>query len=126
MPNTSIIARNLEAARRFYTAASRPLGLNVLDWPSGFMVGQLGDAEPIVRVREARETRVTSEAPASGPVTLQARDDYSVRAFYRAALEAGGRQVGYPAPQPTQDGQSYYAAQVEDPDGNLVECGWRH
>lgn len=126
MPNTSIVARDLEAARKFYTAASRPLGLDVLEWRNGFMIGQLGDAEPIVRVREARPGPVVSELPPTGPVQLSARDDYSVRAFYRAALEAGGRQVVYPAPQPTGDGQSYYAAQVEDPDGNLVECGWRH
>ena len=62
----------------------------------------------------------------SGIVSLETPDDCSVRAFYRAALEAGGKQVGYPGPQPTQGQWSYYAARVKDPDGNCIECGWRH
>jgi predicted lactoylglutathione lyase len=41
-------------------------------------------------------------------------------------MEAGGKQLGYPAPQPTSGRYSYYAAKVADPDGNCIECGWRH
>lgn len=125
MTHTPIIARDLEAARKFYAAAARPLGLDVLEWRSGFIVGQPGNDEPLVRVRQAKGP-VVSELPVTELVKIEARDDFTVRAFYRAALEAGGRQVGYPGPQPVKDGLSYYAARVEDPDGNIVECGWRY
>jgi catechol 2,3-dioxygenase-like lactoylglutathione lyase family enzyme len=126
MSATPVLARDLEAARRFYAAAAHTLGLDLLDWRNGFIVGDPADDEPVVQVRGPQTTSVASPSNHSAPITLSARDDYSVRAFFRAALEAGGREVGYPAPQPACDGGRYYAAKVTDPDGNLIECGWRH
>ena len=82
---------------------------------------------PVLRVKSAADrAQVGRSETRSAIVSLEAPDDFSVRAFYRAALEAGGKQVGYPGPQPTQGESSYYAARVEDPDGNCIECGWRH
>jgi predicted lactoylglutathione lyase len=74
------------------------------------------------------EERAAAEQPETEPayVAIEAPDDFTVRAFYRAAMEAGGRQLGYPGPQPTEGRYSYYAAKVADPDGNCIECGWRH
>jgi catechol 2,3-dioxygenase-like lactoylglutathione lyase family enzyme len=129
LERTRIVSRDLAAARRFYAATTRPLGLTIIEArEDGFTLGRLADiSTPILNVKCAAD-RAQSGDPETQPVmvALEAPDDYSVRAFYRAALEAGGRQVGYPGPQPTAGSSSYYAARVEDPDGNCIECGWRH
>jgi catechol 2,3-dioxygenase-like lactoylglutathione lyase family enzyme len=126
---TPIVSRDLVAARRFYAATARSLGLAIIDaHDDGFALGRVADMEnPVLKVRSAA-ARVQGGDPETQPavVALEAPDDYSVRAFYRAALEAGGRQLDYPGPQPTAGPYSYYAARVEDPDGNCIECGWRH
>jgi catechol 2,3-dioxygenase-like lactoylglutathione lyase family enzyme len=41
--------------------------------------------------------------------------------FHQAALAAGGRCEGGPAPRPHY-GQKYYAAFVRDPDGHKLEA----
>lgn len=129
LDRTRIVSRDIAAARRFYAATARSLGLAIIDArDDGFTLGRLADmATPVLNVKSAAG-RAYDEDPETQPavVALEAPDDYSVRAFYRAALEAGGRQVGYPGPQPTAGPYSYYAARVEDPDGNCIECGWRH
>ena len=129
LDRTRIVSRDLAAARRFYGATARALGLTIIEAEEdSFTLGRIADmSTPVLRVRSAAG-RTQADEPETQPamVSLEVSDDYSVRAFYRAALEAGGRQVGYPAPQPTQGGRSYYAARVEDPDGNCIECGWRH
>ncbi|RYZ02965.1 MAG: hypothetical protein EON61_15670 [Alphaproteobacteria bacterium] len=122
-----IISRDLNAARRFYAATARPLGLAIIEaQDDGFTLGRLNDMSvAVLRVKRAADVSELQEAGPERRVEIEAPDDYTVRAFYRAALEAGGRQVGYPGPQPTTAG-SYYAARVEDPDGNCIECGWHH
>jgi catechol 2,3-dioxygenase-like lactoylglutathione lyase family enzyme len=47
-----------------------------------------------------------------------------VEAFYRAALEAGGKDNGAPGLRP-QYHANYFGAFVLDPDGNNVEAVWR-
>jgi catechol 2,3-dioxygenase-like lactoylglutathione lyase family enzyme len=126
-----IMARDLEAARRFYSATARWLGLSVMDVKEdGFALGHPSDAaHPVLQVKVAcAELRAAAEEPETQPthVAIAAPDDFTVRAFYRAAMEAGGRQLGYPGPQPTEGRYSYYATKVADPDGNCIECGWRH
>ncbi len=125
---TRIVSRNLNAARRFYAATARPLGLTIIEAEvDGFALGRLSDTStPILRIRRMEEPASDEPSSETRQVAIEAPDDYTVRAFYRAALEAGGRQVGYPGPQPTVGGGSYYVARVEDPDGNCIECGWRH
>lgn len=122
------VSRDLAAARRFYDATARLLGLAIIEaLDDGFTLGRIADmSTPVLRVKSA-SARMQAGEPETQPavVALEAPDDYTVRAFYRAALEAGGRQVDYPAPQPTSGQFSYYAARVEDPDGNCIECGWR-
>jgi hypothetical protein len=122
-----IVSRNLGAARRFYAATARPLGLAIIEaQDNGFTLGRLSDMEhPVLKVKAAAGFD-EDEGAAPAYLAFEAPDDFSVRAFYRAALEAGGQQAGYPAPQPTGGEYSYYAAKVIDPDGNCIECGWRH
>jgi predicted lactoylglutathione lyase len=129
LDRTRIVSRDLAAARRFYAATARSLGLAIIEAEEdSFTLGRLTDmSTPVLWVKSTPDRTQADESETQPAlVSLEVSDDYSVRAFYRAALEAGGRQIGYPAPQPTQGGWSYYAARVEDPDGNCIECGWRH
>jgi catechol 2,3-dioxygenase-like lactoylglutathione lyase family enzyme len=131
LAQSHIVSRDLMAARRFYAAAARPLGLAIIEAEEdGFALGRLADTEhPVLQVKSADAiARAASGEPETAPAHLafEAPDGFTVRAFYRAALEAGGRQAGYPSPQPTGERYSYYAAKVIDPDGNCIECGWRH
>ncbi|MDZ4762731.1 MAG: VOC family protein [Alphaproteobacteria bacterium] len=131
LDHSRIICKDMAAARRFYAATARPLGFSIIEEADdGFAVGPTGQADDFVLLVVApHAARVEFNEIADGQpghVALPAKDDYSVRAFFRAALEAGGTQVGYPAPQPTSAPGSYYAARVIDPNGNLVECGWHH
>lgn len=127
LERTRIVCRDIAAARRFYAATARSLGLAIIEaQEDSFTLGRVSDRSmPVLRVNKAA---IRPDEPETQPsvVSLEAPDDYTVRAFYRAALEAGGRQIGYPGPQPTQGQWSYYAARVQDPDGNCIECGWRH
>lgn len=125
---TRIVSRDIAAARRFYAATARSLGLAIIEArEDSFTLGRVSDMSmPVLHVNKAAVHRPDDPETQPSVVSLEAPDDYTVRAFYRAALEAGGRQVVYPAPQPTQGQWSYYAARVEDPDGNCIECGWRH
>ncbi len=52
-----------------------------------------------------------------------ARDE--VEAFYRTALEVGGRDNGAPGPRKGGYPSGYFAAFVIDPDGNNIEVVFR-
>jgi catechol 2,3-dioxygenase-like lactoylglutathione lyase family enzyme len=125
--HSQIICRNLEAARRFYGAATRPLGLAIIEnAEDGFTLGRSeaqreAEPRPVLRVGAGEAGRTPCR------LAFEAPDDVSVRAFFRAALEAGGREetLGYPGPRPADGGGGYYAARVTDPDGNHIECRWR-
>jgi catechol 2,3-dioxygenase-like lactoylglutathione lyase family enzyme len=120
LDRSRIVSRDIIAAYRFYSAAARPLGLTVTSKDDGFAVGEAIQVKALNRAEdEEPETRPTH-------VALEAPDAFTVRSFFRAALEAGGRQLGYPSPQPTGGQGAYYSARVIDPDGNCIECGWRH
>ena len=66
------------------------------------------------------------QAPVPTHVAFRAADEEHVRAFYAAALAAGGRDNGAPGPRDYHPG--YYAAFVLDPDGNNIEAvvDWFH
>ena len=53
-------------------------------------------------------------------LAFTAKDNATVDAFHRAALEAGYRDHGAPGERPIYH-QGYYGAYVLDPDGNNVE-----
>ena len=54
-------------------------------------------------------------------VAFRAADEEQVNEFYRAAIEAGGKDNGPPGPRPHYH-PGYYAAFVRDPDGYNVEA----
>lgn len=64
--------------------------------------------------------------PAPTHIAFRADSEQAVKAFYDAALAAGGRDNGAPGPRAYHPG--YYAAFVLDPDGNNIEAvvDWSH
>lgn len=123
MTHAQIVSRNLMAARRFYGATARSLGLSVQDSADGFTIGSIGGGAvlsvtgktPGIDEPETRPTLVALEA-ANGSI---------VKSFFREALRAGGQDIRYPAPAHAF-GPAPYMAQVSDPDGNCIECTSRH
>lgn len=100
-------ANDIEASRRFYTAALKPLGLDVHS-EAGFV--------------QADEFIISAGSPVTSGLHLafRAKDRESVDAFYKAAMEAGGRDNGKPGPRDYKP--EYYAAFVLDPDDNNIEA----
>ena len=62
----------------------------------------------------------TEEKPAHLHLAFKAENRQQVEAFYRAALEAGGKDNGAPGLRPQYSGK-YYAAFVIGPDGHNIE-----
>ncbi len=109
-----LVVADLAASKRFYQAV-----LKALDIPMG------GEGPGFFW---ADELAISSkESPAAqghltGPThfAFQAKNQEQVKAFYTAALAAGGRDNGAPGERSYHPG--YYAAFVIDPDGNNVEA----
>ena len=87
LDRTRIVSRDLAAARRFYGATARALGLTIIEAEEdSFTLGRIADmSTPVLRVRSAAG-RTQADEPETQPamVSLEVSDDYSVRAFYRA------------------------------------------
>jgi catechol 2,3-dioxygenase-like lactoylglutathione lyase family enzyme len=120
------IVRDLAAARRFYEAALKPLGLVVIEeQPTAFIIARsLTEHLPFLYIGQSRPTfwTDTSQAGASpAHYGFAAKDRAAVDAFYKAGLAAGGRDNG--APGIRRPG--YYGAYLLDPDNNNIEAGVR-
>jgi catechol 2,3-dioxygenase-like lactoylglutathione lyase family enzyme len=104
-------AKDLGKTRRFYKAV-----LAALDIP----VGQ--DAEDHLQCDELWIDALGKDQASASHVHLafQAVDRAMVDRFYKAGLEAGGRDNGKPGERQYHPG--YYAAFLIDPDGNNIEA----
>jgi len=103
------------ASRAFYLKALEPLGVaSVQDWPPDGVeiVGPGGASLCLYQTREK---------PAHLHLAFVARSRAEVDRFYRAALEAGGKDNGPPGLRPQYSGR-YYAAFVIGPDGHNIEA----
>ena len=105
--------RDIGASRRFYEKALAPLGYSVAtEWETGVGLGAKGVIDLWLRQE--------GEPTGACHVALRAKDRATVDAFYRAAIEAGGRDNGAPGLRP-QYHEQYYGAFVLDPDGVNLE-----
>ena len=108
-------------SRRFYDAALKPLGYQVLmevpkEHTGGIVVLGYGVApKPDFWLAEG-----TPQKPAIH-IAFRADTKQQVDEFYRAALAAGGKDNGPPGLRP-QYHANYYGAFVLDPDGHNVEA----
>lgn len=102
-------------SKAFFLKALEPLGVaNVTEWPpNGVEIVATSGASLCLYQSE--------EKPAHLHLAFTAQSRHQVQAFYRAALEAGGKDNGPPGLRPQYSGK-YYAAFVIGPDGHNIEA----
>ena len=104
------------ASKAFFVKALEPLGVAIVGEglpPYGVELCGKGNASLCLFQ--------TDEAPAHIHLAFAAETRQQVNAFYRAALEAGGKDNGAPGLRPNYHA-SYYAAFVIGPDGHNIEA----
>jgi catechol 2,3-dioxygenase-like lactoylglutathione lyase family enzyme len=103
-------ARNFADTRFFYEQVLTVLGIPMTAKGEGwFQVDEL-----FVDAADAKTI------PSHVHLAFQAKDQDMVKAFYEAALKAGGTDNGAPGERHYHPG--YYACFVLDPDGNNIEA----
>ena len=116
--NVRDVARSVD----FYTKVLAPLGYIVKahhEPTLGFGVDD-GTHHSDFYVSPAPPARPDAAVSPITHVAFVAQTHEQVKAFYAAALAAGGRDNGAPGPRSYHPG--YYAAFVLDPDGNNIEA----
>jgi catechol 2,3-dioxygenase-like lactoylglutathione lyase family enzyme len=113
---------DFERAKAFYTKALAPLGYALLKnvdlsdetGPGGYAgFGANNRPQFWIGTGAALQGRLH--------VAFAAKDRACVRAFYEAAIAAGGRDNGSPGLRPHYH-ENYYGAFVIDPDGHNIEA----
>ena len=104
-----------EESKAFFVRALTPLGVAVAsEGPLGIELCRPGsNASLCIRRIEEKATHLH--------LAFAAENRRQVEEFYRAALEAGGKDHGAPGLRP-QYHENYYAAFVIGPDGHNVEA----
>src|SRR5262245_18247149 len=103
------------ASKAFFLRALEPLGVAVAaEGPPTYGVELCSKSEASLCQYQ------TEEKPAPLHLAFVAESRQQVEAFYRAALEAGGKDNGAPGLRP-QYHANYYAAFVIGPDGHNIE-----
>ena len=117
LDHLGIDVSDYDRSKAFYTAALKPLGLEVLMEPVPNACG-FGDPEirmPFFWVYD--RTNVNEGVH----IAFSAPDRATVDTFHAAALEAGAQDNGGPGVREIYH-PNYYGAFVLDPDGNNVEA----
>ena len=122
----STYATDFPATAHWYDAAMKTLGCGrvmdlVADWDPKFPTRRMAAYGP-----PGKPVLWVIEVPAKDKATprhlaLTAASRAVVDSFYRAAIDAGGRDNGAPGLRPDYH-PNYYGAFVLDPDGNNVEA----
>ena len=116
-----ITVTNPAKSREFYDKALAPIGYKLMmevpkEYTGGkFVAGYGVPPKPDFWISEG--PKQTPHAHVAFRVETQAEVD----AFYKAALQAGGRDNGAPGPRPHYSA-TYYGAFVLDPDGHNIEA----
>lgn len=109
-----LVVKDLPASQRFYEAVCAALNIPISGTgPDFFWVDELF-------ISSADSPAAHGHLTGRHHLAFQARDEAMVKAFYEAALQAGGTDNGAPGERPYHPG--YYAAFVIDPDGNNIEA----
>jgi catechol 2,3-dioxygenase-like lactoylglutathione lyase family enzyme len=104
------------ASKAFFIKALAPLGVKPgAEGEPGYGIELYGEGISTLCLFQ------TNEKPAHLHLAFVAATRQQVDAFYRAALEAGGRDNGPPGLRP-QYHANYYAAFVIGPDGHNIEA----
>ena len=105
------------ASKAVFLKALEPLGLTVVSEGAPTYGVELSQPEGNVSLCLYQ----TEEKPAPLHLAFMAESRQQVDAFYRAALEAGGKDNGAPGLRPHYHA-NYYAAFVIGPDGHNIEA----
>ena len=110
-------ASDYEASKAFFLKALAPLGVVAVSEgkPSYGIEMSLPGAEASLCIFQ------THEKPAHLHLAFAAGSRQQVEAFYRAVLDAGGKDNGPPGLRPQYSGK-YFAAFVIGPDGHNIEA----
>jgi catechol 2,3-dioxygenase-like lactoylglutathione lyase family enzyme len=113
LDHVSLRVGDVLRSRAFYAAALAPLGISML-MDGGSYVGFGKGHKPQFWLNPGASSGQVH-------VAFAAATRAEVRAFYAAALAAGGRDNGAPGLRPHYHA-NYYGAFVLDPDGNNAEA----
>jgi catechol 2,3-dioxygenase-like lactoylglutathione lyase family enzyme len=112
--HTGLGVADIKRSIAFYTKALAPLGYTlIMSWEQVAGFGVAGKPDFWIAGGQAPTDRIHIAFRAKG------RDE--VRAFYEAAIAAGGTDNGAPGLRP-QYHQDYYGGFVRDPDGHNIEA----
>lgn len=127
LDHTGFVVTDLAAARRFYDAIAKPLGLMTADnGDKAFLLGRSVTEYPYLWIGTLIPSYwVEGSRPGINQmhIAFVASSQSAVDEFHRIALENGGRDNGGPGPR--QGVRNYYGAFVLDPDGNNIEACYR-
>ena len=122
----SISVRDLQRSARFYDSVMSALGVekvyqrkDAIGYGERNRVGDDGHSYFSVYQSD------TANVDRRRHWCFRAQSAGQVRAFHAAGLEAGGRDAGAPGLRPDYH-PAYYAAFLEDPEGNRVEAVFHH
>jgi len=105
---------DLEKSISFYSKALAPLGYEVvMRWQQFAGFGVAGKSDFWIDGRGAPTDKIH--------IAFRAKGRDIVRAFYEAAIAAGGKDNGAPGVRPHYH-EHYYGAFVHDPDGHNIEA----
>jgi catechol 2,3-dioxygenase-like lactoylglutathione lyase family enzyme len=122
LDHISITVRELERVRPFYEAVMRALEVpKVYDREDAFGFGERNRPG-----NDAHSYLSIYQSPFATPDPrrhwcFRAGSEAMVRAFFDAGIAAGGKSTGEPGLRPNYH-PGYYAAFLEDPEGNRVEA----
>jgi catechol 2,3-dioxygenase-like lactoylglutathione lyase family enzyme len=112
---------DIQRSRAFYEKALRPLGFKVLKTAEPSET-EAGGTAVMFGIEHVEFVIADNERVGQGThVAFRVESRALVEAFYRAALEAGGRDNGAPGIR-SRYSPTYYGAFVLDPDGTNVEA----
>ncbi|MEW6056596.1 MAG: VOC family protein [Bdellovibrionota bacterium] len=109
--------RDIENSKEFYAIALAPLGIKMLAEMKEWGVAGFGSDRPRFWIAGGKPSNGEDELH----VCFSAKNRTEVRAFYEAALKAGGKDNGKPGLRPEYH-ENYYGAFVLDPDGHNIEA----
>lgn len=114
--HASVNVSDYQKSKDFYLAALKPLGFNIVKELPEWKVAGFGVEHGDLWIYGMGCKQGTH-------VAFHAKNKEEVDAFYKAAMEAGGKDNGAPGYE-TEYAPGYYAAFVYDLDGNNIEAVW--
>jgi catechol 2,3-dioxygenase-like lactoylglutathione lyase family enzyme len=126
LDHISISVRDLRRSARFYDCVMATLGAEkVYQRKDAIGYGQRNRADDDSHSYLSIYESDGANADRRRHWCFRAQSAEQVRAFHAAGIAAGGRDAGAPGLRPDYHA-AYYAAFLEDPEGNRVEAVFHH